>query len=70
MHAIFRFFFVCNLVHEKKNLSMACIDYQVIIIIIIIIIISFLPGTSPLEPTVIPKAEASIFILQYYLYYV
>jgi hypothetical protein len=29
----------------------------------------FLPGTS-LEPTVIPTAQASIFTLQYFPYYV
>jgi hypothetical protein len=47
--------------------------YDIIIIIIIIIIVSchilFLPGTS-LEPAVIPTAQASIFTLHYFPYFV
>jgi hypothetical protein len=51
-------------------------SYKPTDIIIIIIIISlslvtglFFPRTSPLEPTVIPTAQASSFRLQYFPYY-
>jgi len=49
------------------------INIIIIIIIIIVVVVSchrpFLPGT-PLEPAVIPTAQASSFTLQYFPYYV
>jgi uncharacterized membrane protein YoaK (UPF0700 family) len=49
-------------------------SFLVIIIIIIIISLSchrhFIPGTSPLEPTVITNAQFSSFRQQYLPYYV
>ena len=68
-------------IRRNCNAIKSCLVYIVeilgiIIIIIIIIIINFfschrpfLPGTS-LEPAVIPTAQASSFIQQYFPYYV
>ena len=43
--------------------------YYYVVIVVVSCHMPFLPGTSSLQPTSIPTAQASIFILQYFPHY-